>query len=203
MRDFQHGFAGCIEDGRKSRPRRSNLHGVNDKTFFGQRLQRAGVIAVVHPTLDGFNIARYATDCCETLFFDNVHRRSHRSDVAFVQYEKCTDDSVATLTTLAFGCVVQTKYCRGCPTSHNSTAGVKAVFECRETKCGAAFKRGKWVALEPYASDDTKSSFATNEDLIEVWPACATRRATSFDDLAIGKHNFECDHHVFDLAVSR
>ena len=71
MRDLEHGFAGCIEDGRKSRPRRSNLHGVNDKSLFGEGLQRTGVIAVVHPTLDSFNIARHATDCCETFFFNS------------------------------------------------------------------------------------------------------------------------------------
>ena len=58
------------------------------------------------------------------------------------------------------------------------------------------------MALQPDAGDDAKSSFTTNENLIEVWPAGSTRRATSFDDLAIGKYNFESDHHVFDLAVA-
>ena len=196
--------------GRRRRPRASvrpaagDLHRVDDEPLAGQRLQRAGVVAVLHPaarrasTSTGVGPAR-------ALLRDDRHRRS---TISAGRPRRARAAAAACRRRRGRALTLGRRRRAAAPPASRRGAGSAGRRRARRSK---RVERRRRRGARPAATGWTRShtrvidaerALAADEQLGEVGPTAAAGRAAGADDRAVGEHHLEPGDDVLDLAVA-
>ena len=184
-------------------PRRGDLHRVDDEALAGQRLQRAGVVAVVHqPSTSSIGAGR-APAAWQHLV-DDGHRGVDDRRVALVEHEQHALRAVAAVA-------------RG-PTRRRRTGAARPAWRrARRTArqasrpsandvergtrrgCsagGTGWARSQTRVMMPSVPSEPRNSW------VRSGPTAAAGAPPVRTTRAVGQHHLQPDDHVLDLAVA-
>ena len=192
--------AGLVEDRRKCRPRRRDLHRVDHETLAGQGLQGTGVVAVGEPALDERVVGSSARGRTPRRRSPSSRRRSPgRPRRAPAARDRTPSPSWPRwLSTSSY---------------RRSTAGVAArrrirrhasmpVGERVERPRAMLGRRRQGMGAQPHPGDDAERALGAEEQSAEVGSGGRRRCAAGAHDGSVGEHDLQPGDDVVDLAVA-